>query len=258
MKWVEIPDSLQHFEVVDKSKIDSVFANQKLTGLSQTIIFTSFDSGKWVLPAFDVNLNPSNGDSAYHLSTDTFPITVSYQADTTKELRDIKPIHDAKQDKPFWYWPAIIAGIILLIVLAIWLYFSFIKKKKPVPARPALTAFQQAMQGMEKLKQLSLSDVAGIKMYHIKLKEILKEYLSDKEGPYFTSSTTSEVLMLLNQKGIDKANLSKIADAIRYSDAAKFAKYIPSVQESEASWEAIKFAIDFTEQLNIKKAASDS
>ena len=64
--------------------------------------------------------------------------------------------------------------------------------------------------------------------------------------------------MLLNQKGIDKANLSNIAEAMRYSDAAKFAKYIPSVQESEASWAAIKYAIDFAEQLNTKTEASDS
>ena len=47
IKWINVPDSLQHFELIQKSKIDSTFANQQLSGLSQTFTFTSFDSGKW-------------------------------------------------------------------------------------------------------------------------------------------------------------------------------------------------------------------
>ncbi len=258
VKWVDIPDSLGHFDIVEKSKIDSTFTNQKLIRLSQTITLTSFDSGKWVMPSFDIDFNPVNGDSAYHFFTDTFPVTVSYQPDSSNIIRDIKPVREANEEKPIWYWIVAAVGVLVLIVLGVWLYYYLKKKKKPVIKGPSLTAYQQAMQGMEKLKQVDLSDTAGIKIYHTKLTEILKEYLSDKQGPYFTSSTTAEVLMLLNQQGLDKTNLTKTAEALRCSDAAKFAKYIPVVQESEASWAAIKYAIDFSEQLNSKTEAGVS
>lgn len=256
VKWIEIPDSLQHFEVVEKSKIDSTFTNQKLTGLSQTLTFTSFDSGKWVIPQFNVDFNPSNGDSAYNLYTDSFAIAVSYQQDTTNILRDIKAIRDVKEEKPIWYWIVAAAGLLLLIVLGIGLYYYLKKRKKTVPAGPVLSPYQQAVKDLEKIKQLDLSDAAGIKTYHTKLTEILKQYLVARQGPDFISSTTGEVLMLLNQKGMDKVMLSKTEEAMRCSDAAKFAKFIPSVQESEESWKAIKQAIDFTEQLYNKTEQS--
>lgn len=256
VKWIEIPDSLQHFEVVEKSKIDSTFTNQKLTGLSQTLTFTGFDSGKWVIPQFNIDFNPSNGDKPYNLYTDSFPVTVAYQPDTANIVRDIKPIRDVKKAIPIWYWIVSVALLLLLIALGIWLYFYFKKRNKQLPVRSALSAYQQAVKDLEKLKQLNLSDAAGIKVYHTRLTEILKEYLSDKQGPDFISSTTGEVLILLNQKGMDKAMLSKTAEAMRSGDAAKFAKYIPSAEENEESWKAIKQAIDFIEKLYTKTEES--
>lgn len=256
VKWIEIPDSLQHFEVVEKSKIDSTFSNQKLTGLSQTLTFTSFDSGKWTMPQFNIDFNPSNGDKPYNLYTDSFPVSVSYQPDTTNILRDIKTIRDVKEETPIWYWIAAGAGLLLLIVLGAWLYFYLKKRKRQVSVRPALSAYQQAVKDLEKLKQLNLSDAAAVKLFHTKLSEILKQYLAAKQGTYFISSTTAEVLILLNEKGLDKKMLSKTAEAMRCNDAAKFAKYIPSLQQSEESWQAIKQAIDFTEQLPTKTEES--
>src|SRR4051794_10648234 len=45
IKWPVVPDSLQHFEVVARTRIDSLYNNDRLTGLVQTLTLTSFDSG---------------------------------------------------------------------------------------------------------------------------------------------------------------------------------------------------------------------
>ena len=252
VKWIEIPDSLQHFEIVNKSKIDSVFTNQKLTRLSQTLTFTSFDSGKWMIPVFNIDFNPTNGENGYNLYTDSFPVTVSYLADTTNELRDIKNIREVKEETPVWYWIALVAGILVLITLSGWLYYYLKNRKKQILPRSSLTPYQEATKELEKLKKLNLSVEAEIKIYHTRLTEILKKYLASVNGPHLISSTTGEVLILLNQKRFGKISLTKTAEAMRCSDAVKFAKYIPSAQENEESWIAIKHAIDFTEQLNNK------
>lgn len=255
VKWIEIPDTLQHFELVERSKIDSAFSNQKLTGLSQILTFTSFDSGKWTLPAFNIDFNPSNGDSSYNLYTDTFPVTVSYQADTTNALRDIKDIRGVTKETPLWYWFAAAAALLLLIALGIWLY---VKKpaKKTAPLRLALSPYQLAMMKMNKLNELNLDRAPSVKQYHAGLSEILRQYLSSVYGHDLISSTTGEILILLNQKGLDKTVVSKIAEALRTSDAAKFAKYVPPAEESNQSWQVIKQAIDLTEQLQHKKEES--
>ena len=76
--WPVIPDSLQHFEVVNRGKIDSSYQDKKLTAISQTITLTSFDSGKWVLPSFLVNVDPLKDDTTYNFFTDSVPVTVSF------------------------------------------------------------------------------------------------------------------------------------------------------------------------------------
>ncbi len=251
VKWIALPDTLQHFEVVDKSKVDSVFTNQKLTGLSQTFTLTSFDSGKWVLPAFDIDFNPASGDTTFNLYTDSFPVTVSFQADTTNIIRDIKTIRAVKDDIPMWYWIAGAAALILFILIAAWLYRRYKTGKKLLPSRSSMSAYQQAIIELEKLKQLNLSVPAEIKIYHTQLADILKQYLSLKKGTDYGSITTSDILILINENGMDKDGLSKAAAALRCSNAVKFAKYLPVQKESEESLQSIKEVINFTEQSTV-------
>ena len=257
VKWIEIPDSLQHFELVEKSTIDSVFTHQKLTGISQTFTFTSFDSGKWTLPALNVNFNPSSGAEPYSFFTDTFSVDVSYQADSTTVLRDIKDIREAPAFSVTQMLLFIAGGLILLALLG-WMIYRALKKesnKKPLPQK-LLSPYQLAMIELDKLAQLNMADAVAVKMYYTKLTEIVKNYLSSVQGVSFISSTTGEVLILLKQKGIDSGVLSKIADTLRRSDAAKFAKYLPSAEESKQSWMEVKQTIECIEQSLTKKEES--
>lgn len=257
VKWIEIPDSLQHFELVEKSSIDSVFTHQKLTGLSQTFTFTSFDSGKWILPAFNVNFNPSSGAVPYNFFTDTFSVDVSYQADSTTILRDIKDIREAPAFSVTRLLLLIAGGVILLALLG-WIIYRALKKeskKKPVTQK-VLSPYQLAMSELDKLTQLNITDGEAVKMYYTKLTEIVKNYLSAVQGVSFVSSTTSEVLILLKQKGMDSGVVSGIAGTLQRGDAAKFAKYLPPAGESKQSWMEVKQTIELIEQSLIKKEES--
>jgi hypothetical protein len=123
LRWLSLPDSIPHFEVLNRSKIDSVYTNSRLSGISQTFTITSFDSGKWTLPSFMIGIDPVNDDTTFNYFTDTIPITVSFSvSDTTGQLRDIKPIKDVETANILWYWIA--GGILLLalIIFLVWLY----------------------------------------------------------------------------------------------------------------------------------------
>jgi len=258
VKWLAVPDTLQHFELVEQSKIDSVFHNQKLSSLTQTFTFTSFDSGRWTLPSFTIDLNPVNGDSAYHLFTDTFSVDVSYQADTTQALKDIKDIRAVKDDIPLWYWIAGVAGLLLLIGFGTWLYFHLRGKKPQQAQRDLLTPYQQALQALGQLQQLNLQNNDALKQYYTGLSSILKTYLSAIRRINYISSTTGEVLVQLRQEGLHTDEISKAAAALRCGDAVKFAKYLPSAEENADSWNAVKNSIDNIERLQIKQQDSGS
>jgi hypothetical protein len=239
-----IPDSLSHFEVVNRDKIDSSYQDKKLSGISQTITLTSFDSGKWVLPSFLVNVDPLKDDTTYNFFTDSVPVTVSFSlSDTTRVIRDIKPIREADTVNVIWYW--IGAGVLLaaLIIFLIWFYKYWRKNKIDVPFKSKVSPYDEAMKELDKLKALNISSPEEIRVAHIKLGEILKRYLTRKQNTSYLNKTTSEILISLSEQAVDKEMLAKVASSLRCSDAVKFAKYLPPTNETAESMVSIKEVI---------------
>lgn len=252
IRWPAIPDSLRHFEVISRSKMDSMYSNSQLSGLAQTLTLTSFDSGKWVLPSFLVNMDPVKDDTTFNFFTDSLPITVSFSAsDTTHLLRDIKPIREADTFNPVWYWVA--SGILLvaLIILIIWYYRYWKKNKASVPSQTKTSPYDAAMKELENLKAFNLSVPEEIKIVHIRLSEILKRYLSLRQNNNYLNKTTGDILILMSSHYLDKDMLAKAAASLRCGDAVKFAKYLPPAYESEGCLRSVKEVINAIQQLTI-------
>lgn len=253
IKWINMPDSLLHFELVNKSKIDSTFANEHLTGLSQTFTLTSFDSGKWNFPALYVNFNPLKSDTTLTILTDSLPITVSFSvADTTSALKDIKTIRGVEVMNPIWYWIGGAILILLLLLMGFWLYRRSKKNKKTVTIAYNLSPYEEAMQSLESLKQFDLSTAKELQQFHIKLVDTLRRFLSRKENNDYRNKTTGDILLAINNNYRDKEILTKAAAALRFSDAVKYAKYLPPASDSTANQQTIKDVIHLIESVTTK------
>ena len=245
IKLPSIPDSIQHFEIVSRSKIDSIYSNSRLNSVSQTFTFTSFDSGKWVLPSFLVNVDPVKDDTTYNFFTDSVPVTVSFSvSDTTSQLKDIKPIREADTFNPIWYWVG--AGVLLLalVISLIWFYRYWKRNKVDVPFKSKVSPYDEAMKELAGLKGYDLTVPEEIRKLHIKLSDILKRYLSRRQNSSYLNKTTSDILILLNDQSLDKEMLGKASASLRCSDAVKFARYLPPVSESEECMSAVKDVIN--------------
>lgn len=247
VNWFSVPDSVAHFDVVDRSKLDST-KEEGNTIYEQTLILTSFDSGRWNTPALPVNFKSIINGSTEDILTDSIPINVSYSpADSTNELRDIKPIIKVSiTDYTLYY---IIGGIVLLLLVIIFLYLYFKKRKKTQPEVPAskLSPYNEAMEEMKKLAQYDLQKADEIKVYHNKLAEIFKRYLSRSQNKNLLSKTTGDLLIRMTENGITTVYVSELATALRCTDAVKFAKYIPVPSESMDCLQKIKATIDLVE-----------
>ncbi len=243
--WFMPPDSVAHFEIVDRSKIDTVSANNTTT-FEQTITLTSFDSGRWNTPAFKINFDPVKDDTTLNLFTDSIPVNVGYAAaDTTNELRDIKPIMEVTVKDYFWYY--IGGGILLLLIIAImlWRYFKN-RKKAPLPISSSkLSPYDEAMQNMENLKTLNLQKPEDVKQYHARLSEIFKWYVSRRQQFSIMNKTSGDVLVHLTEFRLPNEQVTNVATALRLGDAVKFAKFVPLITESEECYNKIKEVIQF-------------
>jgi hypothetical protein len=248
--WFAMPDSIAHFELVSRGKIDTTTENSN-TVLQQTITLTSFDSGKWNTPAFVIGFNTLKDKTALKILTDSIAVNVGYApADSTNQLRDIKPIIEVTVKDYLWYY--IGAGIILLLLILL-LLRRYLKNRKKTPAFQSmgkLSPYDEAMQELEKLKKLDLQDAGELKQFHSKLASIFKWYISRKQRVSILNKTTGDVLVQLTNNNLSKDIISEAATALRCGDAVKFAKYMPGTGESNDCAARIKNTINFMQQKN--------
>jgi hypothetical protein len=247
-KWLIIPDSISHFDVIDVGKADTISYKDDSKAIEQTITITSFDSGSRVFPSFDIQFQNSNDKLLQTLRTDSIPINVSYSPpDSTNQLRDIKPIIEVSITDYTWYY---IAGGTLLLLLAVFLLRRYLKKRKlkPLPVTDSkLSPFEEAMMELGKLDQYDLQNAMGLKGYHSKLTDIFKRYLGRKQNKNLDNRTTGDLLIKMSENGFLKENISILATALRCSDAVKFAKYLPTRIETEDCKLKIKETINLIE-----------
>lgn len=249
--WSDLPDSMGHFEVL-RSHIDSLYTNRNLSGIVRTITFTSFDSGKWALPPFLVKIKSLSQDSVFRFFTDSVPVTVSFSAtDTTRQLRDIKPIREAETIRPIWYWVVGSIGLLLAILLLMWWWRKRRLQRPGQPAQSSLSAYEEAMQELKILADYNLSVPEEVKRFHSKLATISKQYLSHKYQQAYLNTTTVETLLLLKGQQLDHELLTKVSASLRCGDAVKFAKYFPPISETENCRNSVVDLINTLEQLKV-------
>jgi uncharacterized membrane protein YraQ (UPF0718 family) len=174
-------------------------------------------------------------------------IRVGYSpADSTNELRDIKPVMEVFVVDRTWIYIAI--GLVLLIIAGILLYRYFKKRAKKVPPvfSSALSAYEEALKALNQLKPQA--ETLDAKVYHTSLSGIFKKYYSRKTNRNLMTSTTGELLVLLSSHSKSPEVVSGIAEALRSGDAAKFAKYQPSASENNQSLSQVKQAIEYLEK----------
>ncbi len=244
---IDIPDSVPHFDIIDQNKYDTTDAAGVYT-LRQSIVFTSFDSGVWKIPSFPVSISFPNKATQKFLS-DSFLIRVGYSpADSTGQLRDIKPVMEVFVIDRQWIYIA--AGLALALILAyfIYRYFKTRKKKAPPLFNASQSAYDEAMKALKKMQKEIPSDTPSLKTYYSSLSDVFKKYYSRKTNRNLMSITTGDLLLQLQSHVKDAQVVSGVAEALRCGDAVKFAKYNPPVSQTEQSVLQIKAAIEQLEK----------
>ena len=243
LHWVEVPDSFLHFEVINRNRPDTV-VNNGIISVSQVITLTSFDSGLNTIPSFPLTLEPNEGGGGgiRELHTDTLLVNVLYSPlDSTKTFHDIKTIIEVQEPFPIWKWIGAIIALLLLLGFILFLYRYFKKKKKEEDLFSGrLSPFDEAMSSLEKLSNTDLLLNGQIKDYYSSLTDIFKKYISRKTRTNLLNHTSADLLLLMQSNGIKPEYISETSNALRMSDAVKFAKFRPVAQESISALNSIK------------------
>lgn len=226
-------DSIPHFEFIIKPPADTSNTNSG-TRIVQEMVITSFDSGRYVIPSFQL---------APGIATDSIPIDISYTPgfDPKKPYHDIKDVLDVEVPKkpiPWWWW-AIGGGGLLLLALLIYL----LRRKQPkaaiVKTEAPVNAYEEAIRQMEQLQR----NKPAVKEYYSQMVDVFRQYVFRRKNIHSLQKTTDDLVVQLKEIGLDKNNFDQLSQALRLSDWVKFAKYQPAGNDDDGFYQAIRESI---------------
>lgn len=221
-------DTLPHFEVLQRSKVDTAIVGNTLQ-LSQNLIVTSWDSGRWSMPTAILAGKPSKPiliDVAY-----TSPWN---PAQPYHDIKGIVPVRNPSRSTWWWY----LVG--LAVLTALFLLFFPEGKKEKTESQLDRSAYKKALQQLAGLEKQGTADA---KQFYTELTNIFRGYLKGAKGIQSFSKTTDDVSIQLQAQKMPSTAYNSLVQTLRLSDLVKFAAYKPDDSMNKDALNIIKQSI---------------
>lgn len=238
-------DSIPRFEFIEKGRIDTLEENGGFT-YKQTLTITSFDSGRWVIPAFGLDLNGRS------YLTDSLPVSVAFsEFDANQPYHDIKDILPVKTTEQRYLVWTIIALTVISLLMIIYLLRKPVSKLEQAPKRSRSTAspLEEALKALNELRAQRLAESGNVKAYYTGMNDILRSFITRKSGFSVLEKTSEELLLQLRDRNLKNDDFIELAQTLRMSDAVKFAKFVPSQSDNDHSFDVFKNSIEILNNL---------
>lgn len=237
LTW-KIPDSLSHFEWVEKGKPETTDAvdGKKIV---QVLAVTSYDSGYWVIPPIKISVKGKS------YATDTVGVRVVYiPQNPADDYRDIKPIVDVESSKKFDKKWIILIGMTVLVIIAI---IILLRKKKTTQQTTSivskLSPYEEAINTLEQLRKKLPDEALQMKPFYTDLNDVLKKYLAGSRQWPSSQKTNEEMIHYLRSSGLSQESILPLFQTLRMADFVKFARYLPGKEDHLKNIEEIEKAI---------------
>jgi hypothetical protein len=248
VQFPNLIDTISEFvEIVYTSPIDTVYPDKddlSLIEQSQKITVTSFDSGSYVIPYFEIQIN-ENLFQTGPLHIEVRPMEV----DTSKAIFDIRgpieePFSIIDWAKENWIWIAI---VLLLLIGGIVLIY-YLKNRPEKVEEEIIEIIPPHIIGLQKLQNLKEDQLwqnNKVKAHHSEISEILREYIEKRYDVHALENTTDEIMQSLRFHNIEPNVLAKLNQVLVLADLVKFAKEKPIANENEMS---LNNAVEFVNE----------
>ena len=220
-------------DVVNNLKADTIVSAGNLH-IKKDYVITSFDSGyHQVNPLVFVITVAGKTDT---LRSDPLFLQVfTLPVDTTKEIREIKPVFGVPITfADIWIYLVVALGVII-IGFAIW---YFIKQRKNEPFFAIRKAQEPphiiALSDLDALRAEKLWQQGKEKLYYTRLTEIIRVYLEQRYHLLALEMTSDETLQAFKSLSIENpADIDLLKVIFLTADLVKFAKANPLPNENE-------------------------
>jgi hypothetical protein len=247
--WFNLPDSLHHFEVLQRLPIDTIEVGGAKS-FSQKILITSYDTGTHKLPEFSVKLIGNKTFTSLPLPIKVLPVNISNMQD----YNDIKEIIEVEPETDWWFWGKIGLGILLLVLVIVFTIKYFLGKKTSKPIKKIAVSVNDVLQQINALQPLIASQ--QYKLFFTNLIAITRNFSDEQLSITSLTKTTDEYMVLLKGKVGNEPTQVQYYQLLRLSDAVKFAKYQPATTECEQALQAAKTFVTTIYSFNYQPKAN--
>jgi len=228
-------DSLKGIEILavdtPRTRISNIAAFTE-----QTLTLTSFDAGRYELPAIPIYVAEGAGiDTAWtkELVLEVRDVVVNRDSLHIEPIKDIIPEARRLTD----YWPYLAIVLLLLLIWGIWWYANKPVKERAFPKMLVKKTPDEI--ALEKLYALQRGapwlHPGAVKAYYADLTFVAREYLENRYGIKALESTTREIMEALKKEDLTEATVSILRDLLHTADLVKFAKANPDAATG-ADW----------------------
>ncbi len=236
------------FDIIDFGQ-EPVQAQAERTTLTQWYTLTIFTTGYHLVPAPSLPYTTPDG-TRHEAAGEALRIHVASlfaQEGQPTDIRDIKP----PEDVPFNWRPFLLGGAVLAALLGMGIALSsFLKRFRHAAPAPPRPAYEVAREALSQLRAKQLPQAGQFEAYYVALSAIVRTYLEDGLNVRAPEMTTEEFLSAVTRD----ARLSRLpviqqrllGAFLAQADLVKFARHIPSLDDSEAAHAAAKRFVDET------------
>lgn len=198
-------------------------------------IISGYDSARIVVPPIPIEYFSSSSNDASRAESNEVEVFIhTLPVDPSQDIKDIKePIRI-----PFdWlFWSLFILGLLLLALVAYFLYNRFKKPKEEVRivrSAPPTPIHILALRSLDELSEKKLWQQGKVKDYHSELTAIIRKYFEDRYNFNSLEMTTAQSIIVLNRVMDNQKIIDITSKFLENADLVKFAKFkpLPSVND---------------------------
>jgi hypothetical protein len=149
--------------------------------------------------------------------------------------RDVTMPEAVSEDAYRWRWFALALDLIFAVILATLAINSYLARrpKKVAPPPPPRPAWIVAVEALDAIARSDLLSRGATKEYYDAISDVVRRYLGGTRGFDALEMTTEEVLRHMRKSPLHGVAPAEIEHLLRECDLVKFARYVPSHEESD-------------------------
>ena len=245
----EFEEKLGEFQIVDSRRSAPRLVDEGRVLVTQSYELEPFLPGNYAIPPLKIEHGSGDVDERDVLETETEEITIKVvsvlpESETDPDIKEIAPPVELPGIPP-WVYVAIALAVLALAAGAF--YFWKRRRRSKEEASPPVPPHERAYEALEQLLREDFLAKGKVKLFYVRLSNILRHYIEDRFGLQAPERTTEEFLGdLRTGDDFSPEQRSLLRLFLEHCDLVKFAKHAPTQTESDQAVDTCRSFIDET------------